>query len=148
MVDLRQVFDDLVRFETVLWADIDARLRRECELPLGSLNVMMVVDVTTDCRVQDIAQALAITVGGVSQAVDRLEAAGRCVRRANPADRRSSLVELTTAGHALLDRAVAVFDEELDRLFRKPLPPAALDHLGTALAVLRHAGRCDYGPKG
>lgn len=139
MVDLRRVFDDLVRFETVMWAEVDARLRHECELPLGSLNVMLVVDATTGCRVYDIARALAITVGGASQAVDRLEAAGRCARRANPADRRSSLVELTKAGHALLGTAAAVFDEELNRLFRQPLPPGDLEHLSTTLAALRHA---------
>lgn len=139
MVDLRRVFDDLVRFETVLWAEVDARLRRECELPLGSLNVMMVVDATTQCRVYDIARALEITVGGVSQAVDRLVAAGRCVRRANPADRRSSIVELTAVGHTLLGKAVTVFDEELDRLFRPPLTSGDLEHLGTTLAALRQA---------
>jgi DNA-binding MarR family transcriptional regulator len=140
VVDLRRVFDDLVRFETVMWAEVDARLRRECELPLGSLNVMLVVDATAGCRVFDIARALAITVGGASQAVDRLEAAGRCVRRANPADRRSSLVELSPAGRALLATAAAVFDEELDRLFRQPLPSRDLQQLSATLAALRRAG--------
>jgi DNA-binding MarR family transcriptional regulator len=136
---LRAVFDDLVRFETVLWGEIDARLRRECGVPLGSLNVMMVIDSTPGCRVYDIAQALAITVGGTSQAVDRLEAAGRCVRRANPADRRSSIVKLTVAGKALLGTAVVVFDDELDRLIRAPLSATALGHLGAALHTVRHS---------
>ena len=88
-MDLRQVFDDLVRFETVLWGALDQRLRRECGVTLGSLNVMMVIDSTPQCRVYDIAAALAITVGGTSQAVDRLQAAGWCRRRPNPEDRRS-----------------------------------------------------------
>ena len=30
MTDLRRVFDDLVRFETILWGAIDARLQEEC----------------------------------------------------------------------------------------------------------------------
>jgi DNA-binding MarR family transcriptional regulator len=139
MRGIRQIFDDLVRFETVLWAEVDARLRRQCTLSLGSLNVMMVVDATPDCRVYDIARALEITVGGASQAVDRLESAGRCARRANPADRRSSLIELTGAGRTLLGEAVAVFDEELDRLLREPLGQGDLDRLGTTLATLRRA---------
>ena len=137
MTDLRQLFDDLVRFETVLWSEVDARLRQECSLTLGSLNVMMVLDRTSECRVQDVAKALEITVGGASQAVDRLEAAGGCRRRANPADRRSSLVELTPAGATLLHSAIAVFDRELDRLLRQPLPAADLGRLAVSLSALR-----------
>ncbi|WP_369227985.1 hypothetical protein AB5J52_47775 [Streptomyces sp. R39] len=33
----RRTFDDLVRFETVLWARVDAALRSEAELTLGDL---------------------------------------------------------------------------------------------------------------
>jgi DNA-binding MarR family transcriptional regulator len=95
VTDLRQVFDDLVRFETILWGAIDGRLQEECGVGLASLNAMLVIDATPLCRVHDIARAVAITVGGASQAVDRLESAGLCARRANPSDRRSSIVELT-----------------------------------------------------
>ena len=71
MTDLRQVFDDLVRFETILWGVVDGRLQEECGISLASLNGMLVIDATPLCRVHDIAQAVAITVGGASQAVDR-----------------------------------------------------------------------------
>ena len=98
MTDPRQVFDDLVRFETILWGAIDGRLQEECGIGLASLNGMLVIDATPLCRVHDIARAVAITVGGASQAVDRLESAGLCARRANPSDRRSSIVELTPEG--------------------------------------------------
>ena len=138
-MELRQVFDDLVRFETVLWADIDARLRQECKVGLGGLNVLLVIERTPRCRVQDIASALAITVGGVSQAVDRVEAAGWCARRANPEDRRSSILALTSAGQTVLAAAGAVFDEELERLLSAPLSATALRQLGSALATVRRA---------
>jgi DNA-binding MarR family transcriptional regulator len=101
-VDLRQVFDDLVRFETDLWNGIDARLRQDCDVTLGGLNVMLVVERAGSCRVNDIAAALSITVGGASQAVDRLEKLGHCTRRPHPADRRSSIVELTPSGRELV----------------------------------------------
>src|ERR1700685_1696909 len=101
VTDLRQVFDDLVRFETMLWGAIDARLQKECGVGLASLNGMLVIDATPLCRVHDIARAVAITVGGASQAVDRLESAGLCARRANPSDRRSSIVGLTPEGKEL-----------------------------------------------
>ena len=139
VTDLRKVFDDLVRFETVLWNTVDARLRRDHEFTLGGLNVLLVVDATAQCRVYDIAQALAITVGGVSQAVDRLEKAGLIARRPNPEDRRSSIVELTPAGHAMLEAARATFDQELDRLLRAPLPADALAQFAGALDTVRRA---------
>ena len=138
-MDLRQVFDDLVRFETVLWGALDQRLRRECGVTLGSLNVMMVIDSTPQCRVYDIAAALAITVGGTSQAVDRLQAAGWCRRRPNPEDRRSSILELTDDGTALLANAGPVFDGELDRFLSAPLSATDLAQLGAALGKVRRA---------
>ena len=139
MTDLRQVFDDLVRFETILWGAIDARLQEECGVGLASLNAMLVIDATPLCRVHDIAQAVAITVGGASQAVDRLESAGLCARRANPSDRRSSIVELTPEGTELLRIALPVFDSELGRLLRAPLSGTALTHLTDALSTLRRS---------
>jgi MarR family transcriptional regulator, organic hydroperoxide resistance regulator len=139
VTDLRQVFDDLVRFETILWSTVDDRLREKCGITLATLNVMLVIEATPLCRVIDIAQALAITVGGTSQAVDRLEAAGRCVRRANPADRRSSILELTPAGMALLSSAAPVFDNELNSLLGAPLSGSALTHLADILGTLRRS---------
>ena len=141
MTDLRAVFDDLVRFETVLWNDIDARLRSECGVPLGSFNLMMVIDATAQCRVYDIAAALELTVGGTSQAVDRLEARGHCVRRPHPNDRRSSIVELTPAGQDLLSRAGPVFDQQLEHFLQAPLSVRALSQLAAALGTVRGASR-------
>jgi DNA-binding MarR family transcriptional regulator len=137
VVDLRRLFDDLVRFETDLWNALDARLQQDCGLSMGTHDVMSVVARTPLCRVNDIAAALSITVGGASQAVDRISARGHLVRRPNPADRRSSVVELTQAGEELLAAAGPVFDRELARRFRGPLPEAELDRLGAALAALR-----------
>jgi MarR family transcriptional regulator, organic hydroperoxide resistance regulator len=148
VTDLRQVFDDLVRFETVLWGAADGRLQEECGVGLASLNTMLVIDATPLCRVHDIARALAITVGGASQAVDRLESAGRCARRANPSDRRSSIVELTGEGRELLGVAVPVFDSELERLLRAPLPGSALAHLADALGTLRRSVTTQAGSPG
>jgi DNA-binding MarR family transcriptional regulator len=138
-MDLRQVFDDLVRFETDLWNEIDARLRRETGLSLGNFNVMLVVERTDACRVNEVAAALSISIGGASQAVDRLEKNGLCVRRPNPADRRSSIIDLTEAGSALTRDAGRLFDEELASRIAAPLTAAQLGHLATALSVLRTA---------
>ncbi|WP_328470709.1 MarR family winged helix-turn-helix transcriptional regulator [Streptomyces sp. NBC_00448] len=138
-MDLRQVFDDLVRFETDLWNEIDARLRREADLSLGNFNVMLVVERTDNCRVNDIAAALSITIGGASQAVDRLEKNGLCARRPNPADRRSSIIQLTEPGSTLTRDAGRIFDEELADRIAAPLTAVQLGHLATALTTLRTA---------
>ena len=47
-----------------------------------------------------------ISPAGMTNRLDRLEAAGLIVRRPDPGDRRGSLVELTAAGRATADRAV------------------------------------------
>ncbi len=138
--DLRRLFDDLVRFETGLWDAVDARLRSELELPLVNFDPMQVIARTSPCRVHDVASQLAITVGGASKAVDRIEAAGHCARRANPDDRRSQIVELTPSGERLLDAAGAVFEEELRARVGSVLSATELDQLGDALARLRAAG--------
>jgi MarR family transcriptional regulator, organic hydroperoxide resistance regulator len=124
---------------------VDGRLREECGVSLASLNCMIVIDATPLCRVHHIARAVAITVGGASQAVDRLESAGLCARRANPSDRRSSIVELTPQGTGLLGIAAPVLDSELDRLLRAPLPGTALTHLADALSVLCRSAAAQAG---
>jgi DNA-binding MarR family transcriptional regulator len=136
-VDLRQLFDDLVRFETELWNELDARLRREADLPLGSFDVLQVLGRVPDCRVNDVAAALAITVGGASQAVDRLERRGLCARRPHPQDRRATIVGLTDEGRAISEAAGRVFDRELAARFDGALSKSALRHLADALATLR-----------
>ncbi|MFC4533162.1 MarR family winged helix-turn-helix transcriptional regulator [Sphaerisporangium dianthi] len=136
MASLRTIFDDLVRLETLMWNGIDARMKQECDLPLGFFKALLVIDSTPSCRVQDLASALAVTVGGASQGVDRMARAGLCVRQANPTDRRSSLVRLTPEGRRRLKCADETFDRGLSDLFG-PLAAADLQVLGPALAALR-----------
>ncbi|MDI5961251.1 MarR family winged helix-turn-helix transcriptional regulator [Streptantibioticus silvisoli] len=140
-MELRRLFDDLVRFETELWNGLDARLQQKCGVTMGALDVMSVVARTASCRVNDISVALSITVGGASQAVDRLVARGSLVRRPNPADRRSSIVELTPEGARLTAAGGLVLDDELAARFRGAVTETELDRLGAVLATLRAAGR-------
>jgi DNA-binding MarR family transcriptional regulator len=93
------------------------------------------------CRVQDLASEFSITVGGASKVVDRVEAAGYCRRRANPDDRRSSIIELTPAGRRVLARATPIFEDELQIRIGSVLPDASLRRFGAAPAELRAAHR-------
>ncbi len=134
--DLVRLFSDLVRLETELWDAVDARLRADCDLTLGRFDTMRVIARTPSCRVLDVAAGLSITVGGASKMVDRIEAAGHCRRRPHPDDRRSSIVELTPEGAAVLAAAEATVEGELVIRFGG-LSPRALDQLGTTITTLR-----------
>ena len=139
MTDLRRLFDDLVGLEIAVWNAVDARLSRECGLPLGQFMPMRVVAATPGCRVLDVSAQLQITVGAASKVVDRVEAAGHCVRRPNPQDRRSSLIALTPSGAAALAAADVVFEQELRELLGAVLSPAALDRFAGTLGRVRAA---------
>ena len=139
MANLRELFHDIIRFEIELWNAIDARLKREFNLPLAHLEPMMVINRLRRCRVYDIATDLHITTGGTSKLVDRIEASGYCRRLPNPADRRSSLLELTPEGERILESAGAAFDEELQRWLGSPVPERTLRQFAATLARLRTA---------
>lgn len=137
MSDLRQVFGDLVRVETALWNAVDNRLRADCGLPLGRYESMTVIDRRESCRVNDIAADLIITVGAVSKLVDRIADTGHCVRRRDPADARSSIIELTDAGRTLLAQAHGVVETELAERVEGVVSRRALADLASTLADLR-----------
>ncbi|AGZ42558.1 MarR family winged helix-turn-helix transcriptional regulator [Actinoplanes friuliensis] len=141
MTELRRLFDDLVGLEIAVWDAVDARLRQDCGLTAGQFMPMRVVAATPGCRVLDVAAQLQITVGAASKVVDRVEAAGHCLRRPNPGDRRSSLIELTPAGEVALAGAEVVFEQELQERLGDVLSPTALARFGGDLAKLRAANR-------
>jgi len=141
VADLRELFNDLIRFEIEIWNAIDARLKRDFKLPLTHLEPMLVIDRLPACRVYDIANELRITTGGTSKLVDRIEASGYCRRLPNPADRRSSVLELTPAGRSLLAQAGEAFDEELQNWLGSAVPERTLRQFANTLARLRQNGR-------
>lgn len=141
MLDLRQLFNDLIRFEIELWNAVDARLKGEFGLPLTHFEPMLVIDRLPKCRVYDIAGELGITTGGTSKLVDRIEASGYCRRLPNPDDRRSSLLELTPKGQRLLTDAGKAFDDELQRWLGTAVPERTVRQFAATLARLRAAGR-------
>jgi MarR family transcriptional regulator, organic hydroperoxide resistance regulator len=140
MSDLRRLFNDIIRFEIELWNAVDARLKNEFDLPLTHFEPMSVMARLPGCRVYDIATELGITTGGTSKLVDRIEASGYCRRLPNPADRRSSLLELTEEGRRLFAEAGVAFDEELERRLGAAVPERTLRQFGATLARLRAAG--------
>ena len=139
MTDLRRLFSELIRFEIELWNAIDARLRFEHDLPLTWFEPMQVIAHRESCRVNDIAVELVITIGGASKLVDRIEASGLCRRRANPADGRSSIIELTTQGRDLLADATETLDDELADRLGSAVSAQSLRRFSETLGTLRIA---------
>ncbi|MFB8179587.1 MarR family winged helix-turn-helix transcriptional regulator [Streptomyces sp. NPDC055966] len=130
------IFSDLVRVETRLYNAVSARLRAELGLGLGQFELLEIIDRVPGCRVLDIVGELAITVGAVSKAVDRLVAAGWCQRVAHPQDRRSSVLRLTSAGEKQLSASRPVVESELNSL-TAAVPPDDLARIASTLATLR-----------
>ncbi|BBC36606.1 MarR family transcriptional regulator [Streptomyces graminofaciens] len=139
--DLKQLYRELVSLEIELWDGIEGRLRAEYDLALTSFEVLHLLLRRPGRRIQDIAEEFSITVGGTSKVVDRLEAAGLCVRRANPNDRRSSIVELTPEGRKLVDGALKIFEEELELRIGSVIPEQSVREVTAVLTTLRAAGR-------
>lgn len=136
MSQTQNFFGELVRIQTELWNTVDSRLKDEFDLPVSRFEPMQVIARRGACRVFDIASELGISVGGASKIIDRIEAAGYCIRRDNPDDRRSSLIELTASGRRILAKASAAFDEELSRLLA-PVAPRTIDQLVSGLLEVR-----------
>ncbi len=139
MTDLNTVFTDLVRYQIGLWNAVDARLRADHDLQLSHFEPLQIIATRPGCRVFDIAEEMVISVGGTSKLVDRLEAAGRVRRTANPGDRRSSIIELTPAGSRLLAKATVTYEDELDVRLGSLISAKELDRLASTLSTLRSA---------
>ena len=82
-----------------------------------------------------IGSRLQVHQTSVTNAVDRLEAAGLVARVPHPTDRRATLVELTPAGLALAEEATAALNEQV---FADPgLSPSSVSSLVSVLRRMR-----------
>lgn len=110
------LFDDLVRCETRLYNAANDRLRSRHGIVTSQFELLRFVRDHPGTRVADLSATFAIGIGAASKGVDRLEQRGWLARQANPADRRSSLLALTTGGRRLTDEAETTLDELLEEL--------------------------------
>ncbi|WP_062213875.1 MarR family winged helix-turn-helix transcriptional regulator [Demequina oxidasica] len=134
---VESIFADLVRVEIQTWNVVDTAVRREAGVSLGDYEGLKVIEDRRTSRVNQVAEDLVITVGGASKLADRLERAGLLIRRQNAEDRRSSVLELTDHGTAVLNRAARVVSAELHRYFDASITAEELHKLGLTLRKLR-----------
>jgi DNA-binding MarR family transcriptional regulator len=92
-----------------LFADDRSRVLREAGIDAATLDLLSVIrrsgpPYTLSTR--DIAERALVTAGAISQRVARGERDGLVRRSPGATGRRTVLVELTPAGHALIERSV------------------------------------------
>jgi DNA-binding MarR family transcriptional regulator len=127
-------FDALVRYETELWATTERALRAAGAVSPADLGGLRAIAENGEgTRVHDVSRALGITIGAASKLVDRLERAGLARRTANPADGRSSILELTRDGRVSLTEGDAV----VRAVIAAHVPGAEADDLTERLEALR-----------
>jgi DNA-binding MarR family transcriptional regulator len=132
-----RVFTNLVRAETRLYNAVAERLKAEAGLAAGHFELLRYVRDHPDARVADLASAFAIGVGTTSKIVDRVEKEGWLERRPNPANRRSSLLGLTSAGESVVGRAEPVWQAAIQEILGEAVTPDQLAALSLALDALR-----------
>ena len=132
------LFSQLLRAEIELWDSLNAHLTTETPVSLPQFQALAAISkFDGSARVQDISEAMSITVGATSKLVDRLERDGHAVRQSNPNDRRSSNVALTESGLASLRIPEVAVESHLRDILEASLSEARVTELTTSLTALR-----------
>ncbi|SDJ83732.1 DNA-binding transcriptional regulator, MarR family [Nonomuraea maritima] len=139
-IDLPGFFADLVRCETRLYNALNDRLRERHGIVTSQFEFLRFLRDHPGSRVADLATEFAIGIGATSKGIDRLEKQAWVIRRTNPSDRRSSLLDLTAAGLQLVEAAEATFTKALAELTADvlggPSGPAAAQIFSELRSVL------------
>ncbi|MFI5718480.1 MarR family winged helix-turn-helix transcriptional regulator [Nocardia sp. NPDC051750] len=83
------------------------------QLPPGGLGVLTTLDAAGPCRQVDLAADMRITQSALSRHITELVSGGYISRRADPSDGRAALVQLTSDGRDLLNRAREIHTRHL-----------------------------------
>ena len=94
-----------------------------------------------------IGEAVHLTSGSITTAIDRLEAKGLVARGDHPTDRRARVVHLTASGRQLIQKAFEEHTQAMEAATAGLTP----DERGAAVALLKKLGlkaRADLGADG
>ncbi len=111
---------------------------REFNLSDVEFQLLAAIRTAPDCRAapRTLLQPLMVTSGGLTNRIDRLEAAGWIVRAPNPEDRRGVFLKLTPSGRDLVDRVTAAYLENQRDLLREALTDGERTRLAPLLRKL------------
>jgi DNA-binding MarR family transcriptional regulator len=121
---------------------VSGRITSRFGLNVGEFKVLLKLDRHGAMTAGELADVLNLSTGATTNRLDGLEEAGFISRTRDPDDRRSVLIDITTAGREVLDRIVeAQGGEERDML--AVLSPAERDRLNDLLRTLVLAAERD-----
>ena len=96
---------------------------------------------------RDLLDSLMVTSGGLTNRIDRLEAAGLIERIANPEDRRGIRLQLTDAGRRLVDQVTTAYVENQNKVLDAALREDERDILARLLRKLLASPSFDGDPR-
>ncbi len=111
---------------------VRARLRAEYDTTLPRFDVLAQLDAARrGLSMGELSARLMVTSGSVTGLVDAMEGDGLVTRQVHPADRRSTLIEMTQAGRALFARMAPAHAGWIEELMAGLTPgeAATLYHL-------------------
>jgi DNA-binding MarR family transcriptional regulator len=128
----------LVRSHRHLTDLLSRELERSVGIPMIWFDVLIHIGGAPEGRLtmSRLSTDVALTTGGVTRLVDRMEDAGLVARQNCPNDRRSVHVILTTEGHAALGQAITEHIAGIDRHLMDRLSLADRAGLERALTKL------------
>ncbi|MEH6368262.1 MULTISPECIES: MarR family winged helix-turn-helix transcriptional regulator [Pseudomonadaceae] len=91
----------------------------EVPLPVTHVRVLKAVGNLPECTAQRIAQRMRRDKAQITRVLNELHASGLINKRDNPTDRRSQLLEPSTAGKAMMQRIKQLEQQTLARMTRE-----------------------------
>ncbi|MFI6511084.1 MarR family winged helix-turn-helix transcriptional regulator [Streptosporangium sp. NPDC050855] len=110
----------------------------DSNLTMRQLNVIMLLSLRRSATGQELSHHLDVGLGTVTGIVDRLVAHGLVTRREDPHDRRIRRIELTPAGHTLIEQIADAGLNEFRRVLQHLDTPTLRD-LSTVMDKLQNA---------
>ncbi|MCP3992332.1 MAG: MarR family transcriptional regulator [Actinomycetia bacterium] len=102
----------------LLASEIERRLRESTQLRLADHEALLALAASkAPMRMTELAEQLAMTRGGITKVVDRLEHLGYVQRQADATDRRSLIVSSTQTGRAAQEQSTPIVDEAIAELW-------------------------------
>lgn len=114
MTNLRSIVGPIMRLAFSIEKVADRKLRRDLGLGVSQFRMLMVIRRGVAVRQRDIAEYWGVAEASVSRQIETLREKGFVAHRRAQKNRREHTLELTPRGLALVERALAAMESELD----------------------------------
>ncbi len=139
----RRAATSTLHISLILKTDLEELLQQETGLLLADNEALINLE-TQPMRMSDIADKLVLSRGGTTKVIDRLEELGHVTRRADPDDRRATLVEISESGRKARADARAVIDRGLEEVWSQHISD---EEAATIVEVMERVLDASHGDK-